>query len=480
MRSFTSRIAQVLTRNRLDLLLLILITLSLSLSWQRQQRDLEQLTARHQALGSKKQAHASWYRKKLQFQAQLIQAPRFTEPGIQRFVVLRKTQVGTEEKVLVKAPAMPWQAPLHPGQRITINGVYLLPPPSGFARYLLRNGFSAYVLAKELHSEDFAESSTESTEVQLLREFAHLPAFEIIAAVVLGARDQLAGDTRELFQELGCSHLLVISGFHIAVVYGVIRSILQFLLSFLPLTFLYVRRVLLVNAAASVGAIGYCLIAGLAMPVTRALVVLLFFVLAELVGRRTAKRRSILLSFLIIEAIWPGAAFEAGCQLTFAAIIGISVFTSAFSIQKQGSRVRRLACAWHNCFLIGLGAWLATGPIVAYWFLQFVPLAAFLNFFVSLPFCLCFVFAGGLAVTARLLDVPGSVFFLEMVLKVCEEFLSLVEALREQLRGSLVGKIELAPSINEGFIWYWVSATALFLLFISWRARENFQSTYFD
>lgn len=457
-----------------------MILLSLALSYTSLQQDLEQLTARHQALNSEVAESGRWYRKKVQFEARLIDDVRYVKPGIQRFAALRSFEDQRKEKLLVKAPAMPWQAPLSVGQKVSIKGVYLLPPASSFAKYLLRNNYAAYVLAEEVSTSESNEFSTEAGKLELLRRYGDSPAFEVIAAVILGARDQLSEQTKDLFQALGCSHLLVVSGFHIAVVYGLARGFCRLLLSAFPASFLLIRCALLSNLLASLAAVSYAFISGFALPVSRALIVLLFFVLGEFAGRRSARWRTILLSFLAIEFLWPGAAFEAGAQLTFAAIIGIAVFASAFSLAVQGPPLSRRLRAGFNFFLVGFGAWLCTAPFVAYWFAQFVPLAAILNFFVSLPFCLCFVFAGGLAVTASLIGLPGSEWFMEMVLVLAEKYLEILELFASFLEERGLGRVELEESLVEQGIWLWFSATILLLLIISLRSGRKSKILYFE
>lgn len=145
----------------------------------------------------------------------------------------------------------------------------------------------------------------------------------IISAMTLGERNGLDVPTRDLFARAGISHLVAISGLHIGLVAGLAMWLGSGIWRRIPPWCLRVPAPL---AAASVGVtagLAYGLLAGMALPTQRAVIMLLVAWLALLL-RRTSRPGSVLASALIAVLIWdPYAVLDAGLWLSFVAVAAI-------------------------------------------------------------------------------------------------------------------------------------------------------------
>jgi hypothetical protein len=155
----------------------------------------------------------------------------------------------------------------------------------------------------------------------------------------------------------------------------------------------------------------------------------------------------LLWAFLLVQLIWPGSAFEASCQLTFAALLGLSTAARLapprFSPRKPW--LYALAEKAVKALILSIGAWLATAPIVLFWFQHFVPLAPFYGTLALLPFCGLFIVAGGPVLLLYYLAFPGSSSMLEIVLCGGAHFVERLEMLRATVSGTFFEPLTLAP-----------------------------------
>lgn len=136
----------------------------------------------------------------------------------------------------------------------------------------------------------------------------------IFAAMIIGEDGLLLRDVREEFQQTGMYHLLVVSGMNVA------------LLAFA--VFWLARRLRAPDWAASLVTIAlsvfYAEIAGMGVPIQRAVLMLSMYLLARLLYRERAALNATGFAALVVLVFSPHALFEAGFQLTFLALLAIS------------------------------------------------------------------------------------------------------------------------------------------------------------
>jgi len=136
----------------------------------------------------------------------------------------------------------------------------------------------------------------------------------IFSSMIVGDDSLLLRDVREEFQQTGVYHLLVVSGMNVA------------LLAFA--VFWLARRLRLPDWAASLVTIAlsvfYAYIAGMGVPITRAVLMLSLFLVARLLYRDRSGMNATGFAALAVLVLFPAALFDAGFQLTFLALLAIT------------------------------------------------------------------------------------------------------------------------------------------------------------
>ena len=132
--------------------------------------------------------------------------------------------------------------------------------------------------------------------------------------MIMGDDSLLLRDVREEFQQTGVYHLLVVSGMNVA--------LLAFALFWLA------RRLRLPQWPASlltiVLSIFYAYIAGMGVPIMRAVLMLSLFLVARLLYRDRSGLNATGFAALVVLVLSPAALFEPGFQLTFLALLAIT------------------------------------------------------------------------------------------------------------------------------------------------------------
>ncbi len=136
----------------------------------------------------------------------------------------------------------------------------------------------------------------------------------IFAAMIIGEDSLLLRDVREEFQATGVYHLLVVSGMNVG------------LLAFA--VFWLARRTRapqwLASAITAALACFYAYVAGMGVPIQRAVLMLCLYLLARLFYRGRAPLNATGFAALVVLVVSPQAIYEAGFQLTFLALLAIA------------------------------------------------------------------------------------------------------------------------------------------------------------
>ncbi|HEV2444803.1 MAG TPA: ComEC/Rec2 family competence protein [Candidatus Sulfopaludibacter sp.] len=135
----------------------------------------------------------------------------------------------------------------------------------------------------------------------------------MLAAMVTGDRTFLSRRLRVGFERTGSFHMLVVSGFHLAIVSGCIFWIARRLrLPRVPATLLTI-----------IASFAYALFTGFAVPVQRSLWMVTLYLLGCLVYRERSPMNTIGFAALCLLAASPRSLFESGFQMTLLAVAAI-------------------------------------------------------------------------------------------------------------------------------------------------------------
>lgn len=208
----------------------------------------------------------------------------------------------------------------------------------------------------------------------------------LLTSSLLGTSDALP-EVKEQFRATGLSHLLCVSGFHVAVLCGIIAFLLR------PLRLL--RRGLVVENILLLLAVWfYAALTGLAPSALRAAIMISCFIQSRLLQRDASAFNSLAVSVGVMLFVNPWWVYAPGFQLSVAAVAGILVFAGKFNlVPVKHLALRRLA----DLAVIPFAASIATAPILLALFHRLPLLTVPVNAFASLFFPL-FMFAGGVYV----------------------------------------------------------------------------------
>lgn len=188
------------------------------------------------------------------------------------------------------------------------------------------------------------------------------PQAGIVTALAIGDQRAIAAEQWQVFRRTGVNHLVAISGLHVSLV-AVFAGLLAGLLwRRVPGLLL---RVPLRRAAALAGLLGataYALLAGLGIPVQRALIMLAVVALAMVSGREAAGSRVLALALLAVLLVDPWAVLAAGFWLSFAAVAVILLVLGG-RIAPQGG--------WRAALCVQLAITLALVPALLVLFQAF-------------------------------------------------------------------------------------------------------------
>lgn len=138
----------------------------------------------------------------------------------------------------------------------------------------------------------------------------------LATAVTTGDRTGLSTDIRNDFRAAGMSHLLAISGLHVAIVGGIALALAARLFG---------RRRQIYLLAPLSALVVYALMAGLSPSVTRAVVMASVYLLAIALGRQRSVAPAIAFAGAAMALIDPHTVGTLSFQLSFAAVLGIAV-----------------------------------------------------------------------------------------------------------------------------------------------------------
>jgi competence protein ComEC len=215
---------------------------------------------------------------------------------------------------------------------------------------------------------------------RVLEEISCEQDLGVWCAMLLGERSALDDDTQNLFQTGGISHILAISGLHISFIgiclYGLLRKAgLSIVLS---------------SMTGSVVLIGYTVMTGGSVSAQRACVMMLLSFGAGCLGRTPDLLSDMSLAWILIALRYPAQITQAGCQLSFGAILAVGLFLPILEEnvrrnKKKGEGVKIKILRRIGMNILGAGAvQLFTWPILAWHYFE-IPVYAMLLNLVVLP-----------------------------------------------------------------------------------------------
>lgn len=266
---------------------------------------------------------------------------------------------------------LPPSADARLGDRLEVRGRLESPPSTerfDYAAYLARQG----VFAVMRYPSHYRRVGAEEQVSPLARAREHLaqtvgrllpqPQAGIVEGLLLGRRSGLTEDVRSAFVRSGTMHLLVVSGYNVALVSGLALWLARRVVG---------QRVALAIAVLTI--VGYAALVGPDPPVLRATCMGLLGLLALALGRTSDALNGLALAAIALTAWDPQALFDLSFQLSCLATAGLVLLAPLLERPLE-----RLPAMLRAAVATTLAAQLAVAPVLALNFgrLQLVGLPA--------------------------------------------------------------------------------------------------------
>ena len=205
----------------------------------------------------------------------------------------------------------------------------------------------------------------------------------LLQALLLGYRRDIDSDTYRAFRKTGLLHFISLSGMHLGILVGIIWWLCK------TAGFMKPARAVVCAAAVVV----FLLVVPPRAPTLRAAIICWVFCASIFFRRHSNSINTLSLAAIILLLIRPTQLFEAGWQLSFAAVLGIVLLANrihffiyervtdlsrprgAFGAKPFVRTVSKAGPYMLRLFSMGLAAWLGGAGILLYHFYTINPLA---------------------------------------------------------------------------------------------------------
>ena len=233
---------------------------------------------------------------------------------------------------------------------------------------------------------------------QAVKEIPVAPARAVLSAMLLGDTSHISQAQRNAFARSGLSHLLAVSGFHLAAVLAAVTWLVATAIAWFPPLAVRVNGPALARFAGLSAAIGFSLLVGPHASVLRASLMLLCATMAWYRSRGVLPVYTLALAGLAMLVWQPLFLWQVGFQLSFVAVFGIIL-----ALRNSDARSRLFVAV-----LVSFAASSFTAPLTAHHF-GLVSLIGPLINLVALPLAAAIVVLGGVGAFCSALGFGSSV-----------------------------------------------------------------------
>lgn len=293
--------------------------------------------------------------KELDIEGVLFKSPESREKGSRLFIDAQAVFLGGRRehvsgRVIISTEERIWG--LADGDRVRVLHTNLRilrsfqnPGSFNIKRYYERQGIYAtgFVPAEEwiisFGKDEFSNSflhAIDSLRVRFgnfVRNKSPFPLSEIINAMSIGDQGAVPSELRNQFSKSGISHILSISGLHVAAVVLVFYIVIKWTLKRSEFLLLRFRVPRLTAALTIIPVFIYTALAGFATPVVRASIMATVYLISIVIGRAENKLNTLAVSAFIILLWHPWALFELSSQLSFASVLGIIIIDRFYPLR---------------------------------------------------------------------------------------------------------------------------------------------------
>ena len=305
--------------------------------------------------------------------------------------------------VSLKARLNPPLAPLRPGGYDFARDLYFQGIGAvGFVTGVIRTEQPPAPAGLRLRAASAIEGIRDAIDQRIRRAIAG-DAGAIASALITGKRDAISVPVNDAMYVSSLAHVLSISGYHMAVVAGVVFFVVRALLALWPMVATRHAIKKWAAIAALVAATSYLILSGAEVATRRAFIMTAIILVGVLVDRPALTLRNLALAALAVLLIAPEAVVHPSFQMSFAATLALVATWERglpwMTAQADTSLGARLAL-WGvreilALILASLVAGFATMPYAAYHFHRLAPYGVIANL-LAMPVVSAWVMPSGL------------------------------------------------------------------------------------
>jgi len=264
-----------------------------------------------------------------------------------------------DELIITYAPQL-IQKPLNPNQfdyknYLSNQQIYHQQFLSPLQFNIISNGNGNYVMDKAIKARLFLEKKLQALE-------KNSDEYDIASGIILGTKNNIDNDLKQAYSSAGAMHILAVSGMQVALFYFVLTFFLSPIkkIKYGKYFFLFIILMALWF---------YAFITGLSASVLRAIIMFSFICVAQTLKKNTNIYNILALSAFILLIYNPFLILDVGFQLSYLAVLGISIFYKPLS-NLFNIKYKVIEMAWQiTC--VSLSAQIATLPLTLFYFHQF-------------------------------------------------------------------------------------------------------------
>lgn len=206
------------------------------------------------------------------------------------------------------------------------------------------------------------------------------PAAGFVRTMVIGERTNVPTAIEDGFRAAGATHVLSVSGLHLAVVAALVFQALQRLLARFPSWSLRIPPKTLASALSLPAVAFYTLLTGEAVATVRSALMATVVLGAAVVNRPVSLAASIAAAAVVLLVQSPLVLLDISFQLSFASVIGLGLFARWLPLETSHrqpglGRLRRALMWLLGSLSASFAASLVTSPLVAHHFGEITPAA---------------------------------------------------------------------------------------------------------
>jgi competence protein ComEC len=304
------------------------------------------------------------------------------------------------------------------GDRIMLRGELETPPEFedfSYRAYLAQQGVYSYMRSARIYRTSSGGGNVILRAIYAYKKHALStlyrlwpdPEASLLAGILLGVESGIPDDVDQAFRDTGTSHIIVISGFNITIIIGLLVGVFSRVFGGGQTG---VRRAAVI---ALTGIAAYTVLVGGDAAVVRAAVMGATAVFASLVGRRQDGLNTLAVVAGLMAAFNPQVLWNIGFQLSFAATLGLVLYAEQLKTAFENWAARFVAVEtaqkWSQpvgeYIIYTLAAQVLVLPIIIFYF-QRISISSLIANPLILPAQPPVMILGGLALLAGTISYP--------------------------------------------------------------------------